>query len=54
MLFKNLVSGNVVSTDNKDVIDQMQRSPTYAPVVPSEAPGPEKKPVRKKASKGTE
>ena len=54
MLFRNLVSGNVVSTTNEDVIQQMKKSPTYEPVVPSDPPAPEKKPVRKKASKGAE
>ncbi len=54
MLFRNLLSGNLVSTDNEDVIEQMRKSPTYEPVVASEAPVPEKKPVRKKSSKGAE
>ena len=38
MLFKNLVSGNIVSVTNKTVVEQMQKSPNYEPVVITPAP----------------
>ena len=32
MKFKNIKTGNVVSTDNKTVIEMMQKSERYEPV----------------------
>ena len=41
MLFKNKLSGNVVSADHPDVIEQMLKSPAYEPVIASKLPGAE-------------
>ena len=41
MLFKNLVSGNIVSATNETVVEQMKKSPTYEPVVPTPVQEPE-------------
>ena len=53
MVFRNLRTGRLVSTDNPDTIQMMQRSDSYEKYVAAPAPAPKPKPAAKKPAAKT-